>query len=125
MESLKFNFNVQVAETHRVKNLAEMVASKTGASIDFVSNPRNEAAENELKVDNDKFGNLGVNFKSLDASLMEEVNDIAQRYRHRGDLDMIYPKVCHMFIQFICCYSYKTHDVSSTQPPSWLTRIFC
>ncbi len=98
------NIYVQVAETHRVRNLAQLVASKTGAAIDFVCNPRNEAAENELKVDNDKFGNLGVNFKSLDASLIEEVNEITQRYRHRVDLDMIYPKVCYIFIQF-CSYS--------------------
>jgi hypothetical protein len=38
------------------------------------SNPRNEAAENELDVKNDKFGNLGVDFKSLDANLLDEVS---------------------------------------------------
>ncbi len=79
-----------------MKDLAQIVSSKTGSTIDFVCNPRNEASENELNVDNDKFGNLGINFKSLDASLIEEVNGIAQRYRHRIDLDMIYPKVCYM-----------------------------
>ncbi len=108
-----------MAETHKVRNLAQMVASKTGASIDFVCNPRNEAAENELKVDNDKFGNLGINFKSLDASLIEEVNDIAQRYRHRVDLDMIYPKVCYFVVMP------ASHDETTTSPPSYLTHIFC
>ncbi len=85
-----------MAETYRVKDLAQVVSSKTGSTIDFVSNPRNEASENELKVDNDKFGNLGINFKSLDTSLIEEVDNIAKRYRDRVDLDMIYPKVCYM-----------------------------
>ena len=64
----------QVAETHRVRDLAQMIADKTGTGIDFISNPRNEAAENELEVRNDKFGNLGVDFKSLDANLLEEVS---------------------------------------------------
>lgn len=64
---------LQVAETHRVRDLAQMIADKTGSKIDFISNPRNEAAENELEVKNDKFGNLGVDFKSLDGTLLEEV----------------------------------------------------
>ncbi len=79
-----------------MRDLAQMIASKTGSAIDFVSNPRNEASENELNVDNDKFGNLGINFKSLDVSLIEEVNGTAKRYRDRADLDMIYPKVCYV-----------------------------
>lgn len=62
-----------MAETHRVRDLAQMIADKTGTKIDFISNPRNEAAENELEVKNDKFGNLGVDFKSLDGTLLEEV----------------------------------------------------
>lgn len=81
----------QVAETHRVRDLAQMIADKTGTGIDFISNPRNEAAENELEVRNDKFGNLGVDFKSLDANLLEEVKDIAQKYRSRADLELVYP----------------------------------
>ncbi|CAN0337175.1 unnamed protein product, partial [Hapterophycus canaliculatus] len=64
-----------VAETHRVRDLAEMIAEKTGSKIDYISNPRNEAAENELDVKNEKFGNLGVDFKSLDATLLEEVRE--------------------------------------------------
>ncbi|CAM9696743.1 unnamed protein product [Discosporangium mesarthrocarpum] len=62
----------QVAETHRVRDLAQLIADKTGCGIDYISNPRNEAAENELDVKNEKFGNLGVDFNSLDESLLEE-----------------------------------------------------
>lgn len=40
----------QIAETRRVRDLAEMVATKAGAKISYVNNPRNEAAENELEV---------------------------------------------------------------------------
>jgi UDP-sulfoquinovose synthase len=40
----------QIAETRRVRDLAEMVAKKAGAKISYVNNPRNEAAENELEV---------------------------------------------------------------------------
>ena len=57
-----------------MRDLAQMIADKTGTGIDYISNPRNEAAENELEVRNDKFGNLGVDFKSLDANLLEEVS---------------------------------------------------
>lgn len=56
-----------------MRDLAQMIADKTGTGIDFISNPRNEAAENELEVKNEKFGNLGVDFRSLDATLFEEV----------------------------------------------------
>ncbi|CAM9539893.1 unnamed protein product [Choristocarpus tenellus] len=38
----------QVAETHRVRDLAQIISDKTGAGINNMSNPRNEAAENEL-----------------------------------------------------------------------------
>lgn len=60
-----------------MRDLAEMISDKTGGKIDFISNPRNEAAENELEVNNEKFGNLGVDFKSLDATLLEEVRQVA------------------------------------------------
>lgn len=57
-----------------------MIGDKTGCKIDFISNPRNEAAENELEVKNDKFGNLGVDFKSLDGTLLEEVRGVRPWY---------------------------------------------
>lgn len=39
-----------MAETRRVRDLAQMIADKTGAPLSYVNNPRNEAAENELEV---------------------------------------------------------------------------
>ena len=45
----------QMTETHRVRDLAELVAELTGAKIAWLPNPRKEAAENELVVQNDQF----------------------------------------------------------------------
>ena len=42
----------QMTETHRVRNLADLVAKITKAQITYVNNPRNEADENELHVEN-------------------------------------------------------------------------
>ena len=50
-----------MTETHRVRDLAKMVADLTGAEIENVENPRKEAAENDLFVANDHLLNLGLN----------------------------------------------------------------
>jgi UDP-sulfoquinovose synthase len=44
----------QVAETRRVRDIAGMVAERTGVEMKMVPNPRQEAAENELDVSNKK-----------------------------------------------------------------------
>ena len=50
----------QMTETHRVIDLAELVSRLTGAEIDLVDNPRKEAAENDLLVDNRQLLDLGL-----------------------------------------------------------------
>lgn len=40
----------QVAETLKVRDLANLIASKTGVEIRNLENPRKEDAENELLV---------------------------------------------------------------------------
>ncbi|MEM6648950.1 MAG: NAD-dependent epimerase/dehydratase family protein [Pseudomonadota bacterium] len=75
----------QMTETLRVRDLAKLIAEKTGCEIDQVKNPRNEAAENELNVANDQFLALGLNPTTLDQGLMEEVTEIARKYAHRCD----------------------------------------
>ncbi len=75
----------QATETHRVIDLAGLVSEKTGSEIVHLPNPREEATENELKVDNTSFLKLGLNPTTLSAGLLEEVRDIAQKYRHRCD----------------------------------------
>ena len=79
----------QMTETHRVDDLAKLVSVLTGAKIDYVDNPRNEAAENELYVENRQLLNLGLEPITLADGLMQEVSDIAQKYASRCDLDKI------------------------------------
>jgi UDP-sulfoquinovose synthase len=74
-----------MTETHRVRDLAQKIADMTGAPVDFVDNPRNEAAENELHVANDRFLGLGLKPITLDDGLLEEVREIAVKYADRCD----------------------------------------
>jgi UDP-sulfoquinovose synthase len=75
----------QVTEIHRVLDLAKLVADITGADIAYLPNPRKEADENDLAVRNDQFLALGLNPTTLSEGLLEEVTDIAERYRDRVD----------------------------------------
>ncbi|MBK1635619.1 NAD-dependent epimerase/dehydratase family protein [Rhodovulum adriaticum] len=75
----------QMTETHRVRDLAELVAKITGAEIAYLPNPRKEAAENELIVKNEHFLDLGLNPVTLQEGLLEEVVEIAKKYAHRID----------------------------------------
>jgi UDP-sulfoquinovose synthase len=75
----------QMTETHRLIDLAELVARITGAEIDFVENPRNEAAENDLYAENRQLLDLGLVPITLEEGLLNEVTEIAQKYAHRCD----------------------------------------
>ena len=79
----------QMTETHRVRDLAKMVADFTDAKIEYLPNPRNEAAENELHVENKCFLGLGLEPTKLDCGLMREVGEIANKYSARCDRSKI------------------------------------
>ena len=79
----------QVTETHRVRELAELVSRLTGAEIRYYINPRNESAENELRVKNDQFLALGLNPITLNEGLLGEVIDVAAKYQERCNLSKI------------------------------------
>lgn len=75
----------QMTETHRVRDLAEMVSRLTGAEIAWLPNPRKEAAENDLVVKNDQFLALGLEPITLADGLLSEVVDVARKYAYRVD----------------------------------------
>jgi UDP-sulfoquinovose synthase len=79
----------QMTETHRLIDLAELVSRLTGAQIDFVENPRNEAPENDLFVENRQLLDLGLVPITLEEGLLNEVAEIAQKYAHRCDPEKI------------------------------------
>ncbi len=79
----------QMTESHQVGELAKKVASLTGADINHLPNPRNEAVENDLIVDNKCFIELGLNPTTLDNGLLEEVVEVAKKYSNRCDLKRI------------------------------------
>ncbi|MCO8144473.1 NAD-dependent epimerase/dehydratase family protein [Rhodovulum tesquicola] len=91
----------QMTETHRVRDLAELVSRITGAKIAYLPNPRKEAAENELVVKNDHFLDLGLKPITLQEGLLEEVVEIARKFAHRVDRSRV------------PCVSAWTRDIAS------------
>jgi len=79
----------QMTESHQVGELAQIVANLTGAEISYLPNPRKEAIENDLIVDNRCFIELGLKPTTLDDGLMVEIVDIARRWAGRCDRSRI------------------------------------
>ena len=79
----RVNILNQMTETHRVRDLAQMISEAMGAEIAFLDNPRNEAAENDLRVSNRTFISLGLKPVTLAEGLMEETQQIAGKYADR------------------------------------------
>ena len=79
----------QLTETHRIRDLASLVSELSGVGIDYIDNPRNEAAENELSASNDRLLELGLEPTTLKSGLLEEITEIARKYSHRCDVSKI------------------------------------
>jgi UDP-sulfoquinovose synthase len=79
----------QMTESHQVGALAQKVADLTGATVNYLPNPRKEAVENDLIVDNRCFIELGLKPTTLDDGLLSEVVDVARRWADRCDRSRI------------------------------------
>lgn len=73
----------QATETHSVRELAGLISRLTGCEVRSYVDPRKEAQENSLKVENANFRALGLNPVTLSDGLMEEVRNVVGKYRHR------------------------------------------
>ena len=80
----------QMTEAHRLIDLANLVSQMTGTEIDLIAdNPRKEAAENDLFVENRQLLELGLRPVTLEEGLLREVTEIAEKYADRCDREKI------------------------------------
>ena len=75
----------QMAESHRLRDLAALIKRMTGCEIAWLPNPRNERAENDLAASNDALRALGWEPILLAEGLLTEVAEIARKYAGRCD----------------------------------------
>lgn len=112
----------QIAETRRVRDIAEMVAKMTGVEASFLPNPRQEADENELEVANKKFTNLGLDPVTLDEGLFDEVTEVVKKYKSRCDPRKILPASFWNKARAAECASIDPNSVTFAEDKSAATK---
>jgi len=88
-EGEKVHVYNQMTETNRVIDLAKMISKMTGVDINYVKNPRKEAQENDLHVENSSLLSLGLNAITLKEGLLIEIKEMANKYSHNCDTSKI------------------------------------
>ncbi|HEY9218061.1 MAG TPA: NAD-dependent epimerase/dehydratase family protein [Phenylobacterium sp.] len=79
----------QMTECWRVRDLAKMVGELMDVGVDHLPNPRAEAEENELCVENGRLLGLGLAPITLQEGLLIEAAETARRYADRVDASKI------------------------------------
>lgn len=86
----------QVAETASVYDVAERVADaieRPMSIINHMENPRKEAAENSLAVDNTTFRSLGWQPIVMNGETLQKEYQVAHNFRHNANKSIIMPEV--------------------------------
>jgi len=84
----------QIAEVRTVKSVADQVAQLLNAQIKHIPNPREEDEDHRYSLESTKFMKLGMkHLNTLDDNLLDEIQDVVNKYLHRLDRTCIEPKV--------------------------------
>lgn len=83
----------QVSESYTILELANIISNKYKSKIDYLDNPRNEAAENTLKVSNKTFMDLGFEPNKLEDNILKEIVLVTEKYKHNINVKKIKSKV--------------------------------
>ena len=78
-----------MTETWRVRDLADIVSDLTGAEIAYLPNPRAEAEENDLAVQNRGLLGYGLQPITLHEGLLSEIAETARAYVDRADVTKV------------------------------------
>jgi UDP-sulfoquinovose synthase len=82
----------QITETHTLIDLANFIQKiYPTTKIDHVSNPRKELSQNDLKVSNQQFLNLGLKPITLSEDRIREVYEYTLKYKEYVNKEKIYP----------------------------------
>lgn len=79
----------QMSEVHTIVDLASLISEITGTPIQYLKNPRKEAESNTLQMCNDTLTHLGTLPTLLQKGLLEEVVEVAGKYKSRANLNVI------------------------------------
>lgn len=82
----------QMTETHKLTSLVERIKeANPNTQVDYLDNPRNELAENDLTVENKKFINLGLKPIYLDKENIIDLLEHCKKHSNRINQEIIKP----------------------------------